>query len=280
LSEALAEEPAVPAGATCAVHPDAYATFVCSRCGTFGCGECVFSSVEKREVCKACAAKGLGQPIAWEQRKELGTWRAFWETAWVAMTKPTAFFRTPSTDSSLLLPVVHGTLSAIVGLLLTYVILGLTMMLGGGGIAVLDRGEEMGPLGAVLGAYGCGLVGLGPVFALLSIPGTIFSIVLAAGASHGTLALFKKSNASFEDTLRAVSYASAPYVLSWIPLFGGMIAYVWMVWISAIAIRETHRCGTDWAVIATVGFRVILFLLGVGFYAAVFVFAFATSANR
>lgn len=264
----------------CAVHPEIDATFVCSRCGSFGCEGCAFSRIEKREVCNACAAKGLGKPVPWEQRKELGFFRAFWQTVKLASRSPTAFFRTPATDASLFMPVLHGTLSYSVGLVLTYVVLGLGAMVSGGAVAALGDDQMYGPLAGFLGAYGCGLVGMAPIGAILSIPGTVFSTVVAAGLSHATLAIFGKSKASFEDTLRAVSYANAPYVWAWIPLVGGLISYVWMIWISVIAVRETHRCGTDWAVLATLGFRVILFFLLMAFYAAIFVFAFAAGSMR
>lgn len=44
--------PSVPAGARCAVHPEAEARALCVRCGNFMCGEC--SSQGTRELCAAC----------------------------------------------------------------------------------------------------------------------------------------------------------------------------------------------------------------------------------
>jgi hypothetical protein len=259
----------LPEGAACAMHPEAGAAFVCKRCGSFACEElCAFSKLEGREVCRACASKGLGEPIPWERRKAVGSWRAFWQTVRLVTRKPAAFFRTPTTDGSVLGSVVHGTLSYTIGLVLTYCTLGLTMMLGSGGVSMVSEDvEAAGPIGAFLGAYGCTILGAGPIFALMSIPNALLSIVIAAGVSHGVLALFKKTKGSFEDTLRAVSYANAPYVWSWIPVFGGLIAYVWVVWVEVIAVRETHRCGTDMAVLATVGYRVVFFVLVVTVYA-------------
>src|SRR5690606_33426595 len=126
-SEALVHE-----GATCAVHEGAEASFTCTRCGCFGCDACAFSRVKDREVCAACADKGLGEPVPWERRKELGTWRAFWQTVKLASRSPTRFFRTPTTQPSVMGAVAHGVAASTVGLMLSYVVAGVLMMLGGG----------------------------------------------------------------------------------------------------------------------------------------------------
>lgn len=270
MSEAAAvlEEPReLPEGAACAVHPESAALFVCTRCGTFGCDACVFSRVEKREVCKTCASKGLGEPIPWERRSEIGWWRSFWKTVRLASRSPSAFFRTPTTERSAFGAVAHGTLTVLLGLLLTYCVLGLMMMLGAGAAsAFMEDREAADMFGALLGTYGCTLFGMGPIGVLMSIPSAIFAIVISAALSHGFLAIFDKTKGSFEDTLRAVSYANAPRVWAWIPVFGGIITMIWTVWIEVIALRETHRCGTDWAIAAAVGYRIVLFVAIVVIY--------------
>lgn len=254
-------------GASCAVHEDAEASFVCTRCGNFGCASCAFSAVSKREVCNACAQKGLGEPIPWERRKELGTWRAFWRTTQLASRTPTAFFRTPTTQPSPLGAMVHGVATYTVGLLLSYIVMGVLVMLGGGAVALFGGTDETQTIGAVIGGYGCLLAGMSPTALLFAPAGELLGLVIAAAASHGTLALFKKTGASFEDTLRALSYANAPRVWVFIPVVGGF-SYFWMLGVEVVALRETHRCGTDVAVLAALGYRVVLFLAFVLLYAA------------
>lgn len=257
------------AGASCEVHEGAAAGFVCTRCGTFGCAECVFSAVPAREVCRACAQKGLGEPIPWERRKEIGNWRAFWQTVRLASRSPTAFFRTPTTQPSSIGAVAHGVATYTVGIMLSYVIAGLLMMVGGGAVALIGRNEEAATVGAILGGYGCILAGMSP-FALLFAPANaLLGLVIATAASHGTLALFKKTGASFEDTLRVMSYANAPRVWVFVPVLGAF-SYFWMIGLEVVGLRETHRCGTDWAVAGALVYRVVFFLALLGFYAAMF----------
>jgi hypothetical protein len=266
-------------GAKCGVHPDASATFVCTRCGTFGCAVCTFSAVPNREVCASCAAKGLGEPIPWERRKELGTWRAYWSTLGKVLRAPSAFYRTPTTQPSVLGAVGHGVASTTIGLLLSYVTAGVLMMIGGGAAALVLPGDDGATLGVLFGAYGCFMVGMSPMALVFGPANAMFGVVVAAAGAHGTLALFKKTRAPFEETLRVVSYANAPFAWSWIPVLG-TFAYPWMIGLEVIALRETHRCGTDWAVAAAVGYRLALFLLLLGTYAALFGAMFLMERGR
>ena len=261
-------------GASCGAH-GAAATFVCTRCGDFGCAACLFSSVTGREVCATCAAKGLGEPIPWERRAEVGNVRAFWQTAKLAMGEPTRFFRTPTTQDSVIGAVVHGVLSVTVGLFLSYVVAGALVLLGGGALAAIgDR--TMAPVGAVLGVYGCAILGLSPVLALMAGPANaLFGQVIAAACAHGVLAIAKKTRGSFEDTLRVCSYANAPYLFSFVPVMGSF-TWFWVVGLEVIGLREVHRCGTDWAAAAAIGYRVVFFLTIVGGYVLLFLGMAAT----
>lgn len=268
MSATSVDDPAhLYAGAACAVHVETAASFVCTRCGTFGCGDCVFSAVPAREVCRACAQKGLGEPIPWERRKELGTWTAFWRTVRLASRSPAAFFRTPTIQSSALPAVVHGVASYTVGQVLTYVVMGLLLMLSGGAVALFAEDQTLAPAAAIFGIYGCVLAGMGPFMLVLAPAQGALGVIIAAAASHGVLALFKKTRGSFEDTLRVVSYANAPCVWVFVPLVGFFV-YFWMIGLEVIGLRETHRCGSDFAVLAAVGYRVVLFVVAVVGYAA------------
>ncbi len=255
-------------GAACAIHPDVPARFVCSRCGNFGCEACAFSEVPKREVCRACAAKGLGEPIPWERRKEIGTLRAFWETVKLASLSPTRFFRTPTVQPSIVSAVVFGAAAPTLGLILSYAVIAVTVMLAGGVAAAVLSGDERW-LGGLLGAYGCVIAGMSPLALIFGPAQALTGAAVAAAGSHGTLALLKKTNAGFEDTLRAVCYANAPRLFQAIPVVG-FFTYFWSVGLEVVALRETHRCGTDVALAAALGYRLLLFFLLIGAYAALF----------
>jgi len=53
-------------------------------------------------------------------------------------------------------------------------------------------------------------------------------ILVGGGLTHVTLVLMKKANATFEQTLRAVSYANAPYFFYFIPCLGPFVAWFWI----------------------------------------------------
>ncbi len=262
-------EDGVPEGATCPAH-DAGATFTCTRCGTFGCPECVFSAIVKKEVCRVCAEQGLGEPIPWERRREVGTWKAFWSTTRLVLTQPTRFFRTPTTHKNVFAAVAHGVLTVSIGLFLAYALAGLLLMLAGGGFAMFVPGREAQPIGVILGTYGCAFLGMSPFLAVLMGPmNALMGQVFAAACAHGTLALAKKTRGSFEDTLRVTSYANSPYLLQFVPLLG-TFSWPWVVGIEVIGLREVHKCGTDWAAAAAIGYRLAFGFVVIGLYVAVF----------
>jgi hypothetical protein len=269
----LSERASLPEGARCAVHPATNARFTCVRCGSFGCVACLFggeppSGALRHEVCRECSKEGLDEPVPWERRRELGVWRAFVDTTRLASRQPTRFFRTPAIERGAGGAIFYALAAYASGQIAAMVLIGVAIVVGGGVAAAVA--EE--PLFAgVLGAYGCVLVGLTPFAVAQGVAQALFAMVFAAGASHGTLLLLKKTGARFEDTLRAIGYAYAPMVWVWIPGCGFWIAYIWMLVVELKAIRETHRTGNDSAALAVLGYRALLILLVIGLYAAVFV---------
>ncbi|HHH28907.1 MAG TPA: hypothetical protein ENK57_11260, partial [Polyangiaceae bacterium] len=105
----------LPQGAACAAHEEP-ASFVCDRCGDFGCVSCLFFAGGKRSICITCAEKGLGQPIPWERRSEIGNVQAFWQTTKLCMFSPTRFFCTPTTQEDSLSAIAYGVVAVTVGL--------------------------------------------------------------------------------------------------------------------------------------------------------------------
>lgn len=259
-------------GARCGVHPSVDARFTCERCGTFGCAECRFGgepppgSPPRHAICRACAEGGLDEPIPWERRKELGFWRSFVDTTKLATTQPTRFFRTPAIEKGPAGSIFYGLAAHALGQLVLMVSMGLLMAAGG---VVAGIATEEPALAGILGVYGCMFTGFSPFFVAQGAVQSLMAVIIGAGASHGTLLLMKRAKGKFEVTLRAVSYAYAPYVWMWIPACGGMIAWVWMLVVEFKAIRETHQAGSDGAAAAVLGYRLIFLLLIIGLYLAV-----------
>ena len=86
----------------------------------------------------------------------------------------------------------------------------------------------------------------------------LFGILGGGGMTHLTLRALKSAKAPFEGTVRAVSYANAPYLLYAIPCFGPWIGWFWMLYLEVTGIKEVHGVGTDKAAIAVLGWRLLL----------------------
>ena len=256
-----------PPGAACATHRDLPATFTCVRCGSYGCPNCVFAALPQKEICTTCAAPGLGHPIPWEQRKQRGWWRSFWRTIRLATGSPKRFFRTPATEEGALGPALFGILAYTAGQLLSMIgAVGLLCLASLGLLALAPEPET----GAVVAGYSLFWMVLVIPLTLLQAPVYgLFGILAGSGFAHVSLVLMKSANAGFESTLRAVSYANAPYVWYAVPCFGPIFGWVWMMGLEVIAIRETHRIGTDRALVAVLGYRIVFALLVVLGYGAI-----------
>ena len=254
----------VPLGARCGVHETTDAAFLCVVCGTYGCMDCVFATGGRGTTCRACAARGLAESIPWERRAQLGWMSAFWQTTKLVCTQPKRFFSTPSTETGMAGPVLYGVLAYTAGGALLMLSLGVMFLLGSGGALLLGEKE----LGAIFGIYGgCFTVGFIPI-ALIAYPlQGLMQILIASACSHGSLSLLKSRTATFEQTLRAVCYANAPYFWLFVPCIGWYFSAFWVWGAESIALRETHRTTTDRAVLSVIGYRVLFMVLVGGLYA-------------
>lgn len=266
---------AVPAGARCAIFPDREAIFVCTRCGAFGCEQARFSALAGKETCIACAAKGLREPIPWEQRSTLGYVRAYWWTSKLLLKDPVRVFRTPRTEDGLIPPLVYGLAAFTAGQLIYALYMAVLMVIGGGISAAFM--PDTSASGFLVGYFGCLGIAIVPMTLLQAPIQGLIGILFAAAMSHGTLMLTKSRKAPFEATLRAVSYANAPYLLYVVPCFGIFIAWFWTMYLEVVALREAHDIGTDRAVLAVVGYRALLILGFIGIYAGIIALTIAAA---
>jgi hypothetical protein len=267
----------VPFGARCGVHETVDASFLCVVCGTYGCMECIFATGERGTTCKACAARGLAESIPWERRAHLGWMKAFWQTTKLVCTQPKRFFSTPSTETGMVGPILYAVLAYTLGGALMMLSFGVLFLLGSGGALLAGQNE----IGAIFGIYGgCFTVGAVPI-ALIGYPlQGLMQVLIAAACSHGSLVLLKSRSATFEQTLRAVCYANAPYFWLFVPCVGWYFSAFWVWGAESIALRETHRTTTDRAVLSVIGYRVLFIGLVVGLYLLMLGVMFALGAAQ
>lgn len=258
----LSDPPAPPdesAVGFCGEHPDRASVATCVRCGTFACAACAKPMPDGRAFCLACHARGAGA-VAWEQRKTIGRWKAFWKTTRAVTFSPKSFFRTPQYESGILAPFFYNTgihavaqLGTALTLLLVYGALGLVLA----ATLPAHRAHEANliivlafVLPAVIGVWG-----------VLQAPvNAIWGMAIGGGMAHLGLIVVRAKTAGFEATARALAYAQAPMALYLVPIVGVFVGPIWTFVVSVIALRETHECSTWRATIAFVLFPIFLLL--------------------
>jgi hypothetical protein len=84
----------------------------------------------------------------------------------------------------------------------------------------------------------------------LSLFTPVFSLVLLylnAFVTHAVALLLGQSKRGFPATFAACAYSCAPLVLLAVPACGSIISLVWLVVLTGIGMKETHRISTGGA---------------------------------
>lgn len=80
------------------------------------------------------------------------------------------------------------------------------------------------------------------VFAIVGVPlGTTIGLVVQAGIYHLCLMLLGAVRRPFVDTFRVVCYSMGPQVFQIVPLFGGMVAWMWQLVLTVIGVKVVHE---------------------------------------
>jgi len=257
----------VPDGTRCDEHGTELASFRCAICSTYRCARCLWGRRAAREVCRTCGKDGLPQPIAWERRDEIGVVRGFFGTVREVLLTPVLFFRTPALEDDAVGGFEHGLVSFGVGQI-ALVVQALAMLVVFGG--VFAAATRVPAVAAVFGGYGCMVIALVPTMMIHVPVTTLASVGVAAVSMHATLRVLGAARAPFfAGTVRATSYAFATHVLFIVPIVGPFVAVLWTLVIEAIGVREVHRTGTLVALVAALGFRMLLVAAIVAIYVAI-----------
>lgn len=167
-------------------------------------------------------------PSLWEQRDELGIWKAIYLTLKEVILRPNRFFRNLNTNRGIKEPlafgILFGTLGAMFGLF--------WQMLFFSGVGALSH------LG-FLGGIGAGLIFL--LFIVLFPLLILFYLFLLSGIIHLCLMMLRGGGAGFEGTFRVMSYSQAIQVLTLIPVIGGFISGLYTLIVQIIGLKEIHE---------------------------------------
>lgn len=246
-------------------------TFSTERSGRQECPACGKPLVvpEQPAVVQATgddSAQPAGTP--WERRAELGAWTAWKQTMSQALLEPGKLFASARLDrgaDQAWFAVVTMSVFWAVGQLLERAMLSgereqMRRLLGS-----ISSDPHLSPLLQKMIAaqdagnswpWAIGLALLTPVFSFVFL-------YLNAAVTHGFALLLGQSKKGFAATFAACAYASAPLVLMAIPACGSIVGVIWLVVLTGIGLKETHRISTGGAAATVLTPYIALCCLGV-----------------
>lgn len=212
--------------ALCPVHQTAQAVGACSRCGTFGCGECLAVSGADL-LCAACLSRITNIP--WDERATLGMWPAWWKTSLRMISSPDQLLSTARADEPLSSSLLFALLSSIVGfvpsmlcwLLMTF-------------LAFFFQPTEV-----PFSAWFLPFVALFYLGAFLGFQ--VGGVLVFGGLEHLGLLLLGAKPKSYTVTVRARALSMGPYLLGLIPLCSLYIYPLWSLVLCVIANMHLHK---------------------------------------
>jgi len=195
-----------------------------------------------------------GEPIGtpWERRAGLGFVRAWAQTVQLALFEPGKLFASARLDrgsAQLGFAVLTMSIFWAIGQIFERAVLTgerdqmrrlLGMLSSNPDVSpmlqkMIDTQNQMNSWGWVIG---------------LSLFTPLFSLViiyLNAGVTHGFALLLGQAKRGFPATFAACAYSCAPMVLMAVPACGSIVALIWLVVLTGVGMKETHRISTGGA---------------------------------
>lgn len=202
---------------------------------------------------------------AWEQRQQLGTWKALVDTVKAVLTLPAQTFATMKRTGGLGSPILFWLLTAGIGIAVSqiYSIVIQGVMAGAmtaSGQASSQNAAAMFGVNATVGA-----------FSIVYMPiAMIIGLFINAGLIHLSLMMLKGANQPFETTFRVVTYSfGATGTLYLVPACGSMVAGIWGLISVCIGLGPAHGTTTGKGVAAVLIPFAVCCLAVVGLYAVI-----------
>ncbi len=184
---------------------------------------------------QAMVAARSGLP--WDQRGELGLFKAFIETLQIVLGRPADAFMAMKREGGLGEPLLYALIGGTLGTVANFVYrFGLQAVVGG---------SSMGGSSGRFGAVGMlAMIIFSPLLVLLVL-------FLTAGLIHVCLMLVGGARQSFETTFRVVCFtAGSVNPLQVVPFCGGFVAGVWGLVLYCLGLARAHETDTGRAVLA------------------------------
>lgn len=249
------KQAAASGGARCKTHPDLVAAGTCSRCGTFYCAACL-TPRGADWLCASCLERFGALP--WDEREQLGTWRAWWRTSIAMISSPTATLQAAKPDAPLGSSLLFSFVSTLVGY-------GPTMGLYGFALipAVLLMGKDAAKVDPKVGLVGAGVLAL---YVAMLMVFQVAAIFLWAGLDHLMLLMLGAQPKTFATSVRANALSMAPYLLGLVPVCSFYVFPIWALVLRIIALMHLHRTSAGKAALAVLlPMAVFCGLCGIGY---------------
>lgn len=174
--------------------------------------------------------------IPWEERKDLGFFKAIFETVRSVLFSPTNLFSQMRIDGGisdpLLYAVIIGTVCSWIGILWQIPLQWLLFLISP------DKEDAIISSGIMIGVT---------IFMPLFI---VIGLFIGAGILHLCLMLVGGNKEGFEATFRVIAYSTSAQVGAIIPLCGGLIAGIWGLVVEIIGLKKVHQTTTLKAILA------------------------------
>jgi hypothetical protein len=169
------------------------------------------------------------QECPWEERENLGTFNAYFQTATKLLLTPTSFFSKLPVSGGYGNSIFFAAMSAPIALVFAFL---WKDLLSGAGLPGLG--------GLIFGAF-CMFIG-----DLIILP---ITLAIWSGILHLCLYLVGGVTEGYEATFRVVSYSTVTSIFNAVPVVGA-VASLWGLVLHVIGLRETHKTTTGKAVAA------------------------------
>lgn len=207
----------------------------------------VVASLASGNVLPTTGMDGDRTGPAWEQRQQLGMWKAIVGTVKAVLTLPAQTFATMKREggigSPLLFWLITGGVCLAIGQVYSVLLQGaMTSAMTASGGASAQQAAAMFGMNAAVGA-----------FSIVWMPiAFLIGLFIQTGLTHLTLMMLKGANQPFETTFRVMAYAfGATATLHLIPLCGSTVAGLWGLVAVCIGLGPAHGTTTGKGVAAT-----------------------------
>ena len=237
--------------------PSCRNTFSTERTGRQDCPVCGKPLVVPEQPLAAPAvppgpadAEPPGTP--WERRKELGLVSAWVQTIQQALLEPGKLFSSARLDqgpAQLRFAVLTASVFSVLGQMLEHLLLSGQREQMRRLMASISDNPNLSPLLKWMISSQNQATSTGMVV-VLALFAPLFSLVLLylnAALTHGFALVLGQAKRGFPATFAACAYSCAPLVLLAVPACVSVIALIWLVVLTGIGMKETHRISTGGA---------------------------------